>query len=265
MSSFKKIFNHVLSSGRVSSPRGQKTLEVENALCTFLPYERFATFPSRKLSLAYIKTELLWYLKGDMYDLSICDHAKIWREMVTDEGKLNSNYGYAVFTRCGIDYVAECLKKDKDSRRAMISIMGRSHLYEGCRDVPCTVSMGFRIRDNVLRTTVHMRSTDLIFGMGNDIPFFSFVAECLLVYLLGTYPDLELGDLVLFSESLHVYERHFEMLAKLVNEEPEPVWCPRLHSADEIKLLRAGQALPSDKHQFSGWLLAKDQKKEKAP
>lgn len=264
MSSFKKIFQHVLAKGRLVYPRGQKTLEVENALCVFLPYERFAAFPSRKLSLNYIKEEFCWYLRGDMYDLSISEKAAIWKTMITD-GKLNSNYGYSIFTRCGIDFVASCLKKDKDSRRAMISILGRSHLFDENKDVPCTVSMGFRIRDNLLKCCVHMRSTDVIFGMGNDIPFFSFVQEAVLTYLKPAYPNLELGELTLFSESLHCYERHFEMLGKLVDEETLAVSCPQLSGVEELGYLRNGLKADAEKFPFGQWLYDKSPKKEKTP
>ena len=71
MSAFCQLFQHLKRCGSVTSPRGQKTLELENHLAVFAPYERFANFPSRKLSLSYIKDEVRWYLRGDSADLSI--------------------------------------------------------------------------------------------------------------------------------------------------------------------------------------------------
>jgi thymidylate synthase len=265
MNTFKAMYQRLKDHGKFVSPRGQKTLEIENALTVFEPYERFANFPSRKLNLNYIKDEILWYLRGDLYDLSICDKAKIWKDCVTD-GKLNSNYGHAIFKQKQLDYVVECLKKDPDSRRAVIVILAQSHLYLENKDVPCTISLNFRLRDSKLSCTVHMRSSDAIFGYSNDVPFFSFIQECVLVYLNARLEkELELGSLTIFSESLHIYERHFEMLEKLVHEYVEPVNCPRLSSYAEIDFLRLGHHfLQSTDSTFTQWLYARDAKPEKA-
>lgn len=255
-----------MANGQIISPRGQKTLEIENALCTFKPYERFANFPSRKLSLNYIKYELLWYLKGNPNDLSICEKAKIWADMVTD-GRLNSNYGYYIF-RCGqLDYVTGCLTVDPASRRAVISILGSQHLYAENKDVPCTVFMAFKIRDKKLTCSVTMRSTDAIFGLTNDIPFFSVVQEMVFSYLREDPRCLveEMGNLTLFTNSLHVYERHFSMLETIVAEESAIVNCPRIIDSQEVDDLRAG-ITPGQKNlmPFSQWLLVRDEKKEKS-
>ena len=239
MSGFSNIFHDLKSSGSIVSPRGQRTLELTDYLARFKPYERFANFPSRKLSLPYIKQEFRWYLKGDPHDLSICEKAKLWQSMVTAEGTLNSNYGAYIFRGGMLDYVVDRLQADVDSRRALIGIMNNTHLNAANTDVPCTVSLGFRIRENVLQTTVHMRSADAIYGMGNDVPFFSLVQEMVLTLLNNDREEpLTLGPLSLFMESCHVYERHWPMLDRLLTESVEPVECPRLRDSDEIRGLR---------------------------
>lgn len=234
---FRQIYLDLLESGAEVAPRGQRTRELLNYAYTLEPGDRFAAFPSRKLSLPYIKKELAWYLRGDTYDLSICKHAKIWEQCVTG-GQLHSNYGYYLFTKRGIDYAVDCLRKDPDSRRAVVPILGHQHLFLENRDVPCTVSLGFRVRDGEVLCTVHMRSQDAIYGMGNDVPFFSLVQEMVSVYL-----GLPMGTLTVFVESFHVYERHFELLDKLALDPTEtqlPIQVPRLEDKYEIEMLRAG-------------------------
>jgi len=263
MSTFNGMYHRIKKHGKIISPRGQKTLEIENAVTVFQPYERFANFPSRKLSLNYVREELLWYLKGDREDLSICDSAKLWREMITD-GKINSNYGHAIFRQKQLDYAVDCLTKDPDSRRALIVILDREHLYPENKDVPCTVSLSFRIRDDKLCATAHMRSADAIYGTGNDIPFFSFVQECVLTYLNSRFTvPFGMGTLTLFAESLHVYEKHWQMLEKLLVESPAPVDCPKLSGVREIEYLRHGGTLQgADPHyKFTGWLYTRETKK----
>lgn len=255
MSSFNSIFRKILKEGKIVSPRGQKTLELQNETCHFFPYERFANFPSRKLSLNYIRKELCWYLKGDPKDLSIAVRAKLWYDMVTN-GALNSNYGKYIFVDKQIDYVVECLSRDKDSRRALINIMGKEHLFLENKDVPCTVSLGFTIRNLELRCCVHMRSTDAIYGMSNDIPFFSFIHECVYVYLQAKelWP-LKMGSLTLFSESLHVYQKHWDMLKALVKEKNENVICPLLSGPQEIDKLRSLDFSLNPHMPFTTWLM----------
>lgn len=259
VTTFKEIYHDLLTKGKESSPRGQKTIELENYQFTLPAYERFTNFPSRKMSLDYIKWELQWYLKGDRYDLSIKDKAKIWETAITD-GQINSNYGHYIFKQKGIDYVVECLVKDPDSRRALITILGQEHLYMKNNDVPCTVSLGFRIRNNRLNCSVHMRSNDAIFGMTNDVPFFSFIHECVHVMLLESsrYAGrLEMGTLTQFAESFHVYERHYDMIKTLIDEDVVPIECPRLQSAEELGMLRNGDHHDASlMYPFSQWLMS---------
>ncbi len=152
----------------------------------------------------------------------------------------------------------------------MIVILNQEHLYLENKDVPCTLSLSFRIRERSshypkqLDCTVHMRSSDAIFGYGNDIPFFSLVQEFVLVYLnQGLGEKYEMGTLTVFSESLHVYEKHFGMLEKLIQESTTPVHCPRITEAVEISYLRADHRDKIDQYEFSKWLNARDPKLEK--
>jgi thymidylate synthase len=61
----------------------------------------------------------------------------------------------------------------------------------------------------------NMRSTDLIFGLANDVPAFTFMQE-MMAFELG----LELGAYIHVSNSLHIYERHFEMCEKILEGFP---------------------------------------------
>lgn len=240
ITSFRKIYEDLNNTGLPSRPRGQLTIELLDYQYTLAPFDRFPAFPSRKLNLDYIKAETLWYLKGDLEDLSICDHAKIWADCVT-YGKLHSNYGYYIFKEGGIDYVVDCLTHDKDSRRAVITILADDHLFLQNKDVPCTSLLAFHIRGTFLHCSVHMRSQDAVFGMGNDVPFFSIVQEMVLKYLQRVYPDLQMGTLTVKVDSFHAYERHFDLLDKLVKEEQIYVEAPRISSASEVDDMRAGK------------------------
>ena len=121
---------------------------------------------------------------------------------------MHSNYGYYLFTKAGLGFVVNELTRDKDSRRALVSIFNsHQHLFSDNNDVPCTATLGFRIRDGALNMTVHMRSQDAIYGLGNDLPFFNLCWEIVAIAL-----NIPQGRYHHFVESFHVYERHFNML-----------------------------------------------------
>lgn len=258
---FKSIFSD-LAIAKTVSPRGQRVKEIENYVYHVLPYVRFCSFKSRNYKVSYTKKEFLWYLRGDAFDTSICDHASMWKSLVNSDGSINSNYGQYIFssvtTPSQFDVALNTLRKDKDSRRASIVILNRQHLNMITNDVPCTYALNFRIRDNALNMTVHMRSQDAIFGMGNDLPIFSFVQEMMLESLKETYPDLTMGIYTHFADSFHVYEKHFNMIDQIVNKNDEfdEIECPRISGSEEVKFLRKLDFtdVPSE-YKFTKWLL----------
>ena len=245
---YTKIYRDLNVRGKERSPRGMLTKELENYHVDFLPNHKFINFESRKLNINYIKKEIQWYFKGDLEDLSICDEAAIWKKCVTN-GKLNSNYGYYLFTKAGLGFVVNELTRDNDSRRALVSIFNsHKHLFADNNDVPCTATLGFRIRDGVLNMTVHMRSQDAIYGLGNDLPFFNLCWEIVSVVL-----NIPQGKYHHFVESFHVYERHFDMLDTILHEDKfYEIQRPIVALTDAKQLLNA--IYPTQGSDFMRWL-----------
>lgn len=267
---FLKTYQDVKANGTLCSPRGQKVLEIEHYTYQLPPNCRFTTFWDRNLNMDYVREEFMWYLNADRYDLSICDHAKMWKNFIAEDsigGYLNSNYGWYIFGphHPGISYVLEELKNDKDSRRASIAIFGSDvrHTLKTAKDVPCTYSLNFRIRNNKLNMSVHMRSQDAIFGMSNDAPCFSMVQEIVFTRLKGeSYPDLELGTYTHTADSFHVYERHFNMLEQLCSPSVQysEVEVPRMTHEESVILSNCYQRIDNLKeiekgtNPFIDWL-----------
>jgi thymidylate synthase len=269
---FRHIYTDLIEKGKRTSPRGQKSIEIENYTYNLPPYVRFTNFESRKFNLNYIKTEFLWYLRGDKFDTSIINHAKMWGNLINSDGSINSNYGQYVFRDVPIsqfDNVVNQLKKDKDSRRASIMILSKDHLLSDTNDVPCTYAINFRIRKNALNMSVRMRSQDLFWGMANDAPAFSFVHEIMLNILREFYPDLEYGNYHHSADSAHVYERHFNLLEKITGLNIEfkdkisgqldaytEILCPKISGYEEAKnLIKCRFDDVPENHLFTKWLL----------
>lgn len=235
---FLKIYKDLHTKGKLISPRGKLVKEIENYTYVLPPFVRFANFTSRKLNVNYLKKEFQWYLKGDKFDDSIIKHASMWKSVMNPDGSFNSNYGQYFFGKeQQFDVITNILKEDKDSRRASILLLTKEHLSSKT-DVPCTYSLNFRIRNDMLNMSVHMRSQDVIFGMGNDAPIFSFIHEMLLNSLREFYPNLKYGTYHHIADSFHVYSNHFEMLESMLSDSYVEVNCPKISGPEEVKFLR---------------------------
>jgi thymidylate synthase len=169
----------------------------------------------------------------------------MWSSLVNDDGSINSNYGQYIFAKkpsqkmSQFENVIKGLTEDKDSRRASITILSRDHLLSNTKDLPCTYSLNFRIRDDKLNMSVHMRSQDAVFGMGNDAPCFSFIHEMIYGALTAIYQDLVMGEYYHVVDSFHVYERHFEVMEKIATGDKYlPITCPEITGSKEVKFLR---------------------------
>ena len=174
----------------------------------------------------YVKAELDWYKS---MDLSIIGHEGIesnptWQSCCTKDEKkeINSNYGWCVFSEengSQYDNCLEVLKKDKTTRNAII-VYNRPSIYkdykrDGMHDMICTMYSHFFIRNNKLMMVHNMRSNDIRYGfICSDLAWNCFVYQNLYEDLKETYPDLEVGQIIWTSDSMHLYSRHFEALEK---------------------------------------------------
>jgi thymidylate synthase len=217
-SPFLHAYRDIVARGKLVKPRGEAILEIENATLVFEPHDSIvSSFKDRNLKLQYCKQEFLWYLRGDRFDDEIEKYSSAWAKIRQKDGGYNSNYGQYMFGDSGqFVYVVETLLRDRDSRRACMVLLNAYHLYHENTDTVCTYSLSFRIRENKLNMTVNMRSNDVIFGTTNDVFCFGLIHRMVLCYLqMAAYPFLELGNYAHRVDSLHVYERHWEMIGRL--------------------------------------------------
>lgn len=193
----------------------QKTIEIMNA--SFIADEPYIFKQPNK---EYIEKEILWYLS---MSLNIKDFPggapKIWHEVASKQGYINSNYGWCIFSEQNfkqLDHVITELKENPNSRRA-IMIYTRPSMWldynkNGMSDFICTNNVQYLIRDNKIHSLVYMRSNDAIFGYRNDFAWQKYVLT-ILVNQLQIAP----GTIYWNVGSLHIYERHFHEIEKFIS------------------------------------------------
>lgn len=169
----------------------------------------------------YIERELAWYKSQSLYVEDIPGQTPaIWKHVADKNGKINSNYGYLIWSEENgrqYDNVLDELRKNPNSRRAVMiynrPTMHSDYCTDGMSDFICTYANDFLIRDGKLISHYLMRSNDAVFGANNDFAWARYVQTELAKDL-----NVEMGDLIWTASSLHVYERHFQFIDKLIEE-----------------------------------------------
>jgi thymidylate synthase len=194
-------------------------------------------FEDRKLNVRYAIEEFLWYCRADRFDASIEQHATAWKKLSQPDGSFFSNYGHYIFAKVNGDgvnmfeFAAQQLLRNPGSRRAAIPLLETKHCFHDNVDMVCTFAIQFFIRDNRLDMIVNMRSNDAVWGLTNDAFCFSMIHRLMHVVLRDgffdkgeeqatcgvAYPNLRLGAYHHIANTLHVYERHYEMAQKIVD------------------------------------------------
>lgn len=217
---FLSVYDFVYYNGKILAPRGEKIKEIENAQFELdMSDSPCTSFRSRKFSLDYAKAEFVWYLRGDRFDTYIEQYASSWPKLKQSDGSYFSNYGYYLFGQGQVEWAIDQLVKDIDTRRASCVLLDRTHLFDSNNDVVCTYGMNFRIRENKLNMSVSMRSNDLIWGTTNDVFAFSMIYNIVYAYLRFTkYPALQRGVYTHKVDSLHIYEKHWDMVKNILRD-----------------------------------------------
>lgn len=215
-----ELFSTTMGEGYRTAPRGEEIREILNPVITLDPHYPFQLWPARRYNIEYFKAEMRWKLGASRMDDSIKKHAKMWENVQNPDGSFNSNYGQFWFgDQMGLMKAVFELIRDRDSRRACIPMLTNAHLTPETRDTVCTESVTLHIRDNLLHMSVHMRSSDQIFGLGTDVPTFSVLLLLAHGLLHDKYPEVGVGNLTIVAASSHIYSRHFKMVEEILNRE----------------------------------------------
>lgn len=200
----------------------------------------------------YQTNELEWFISQSRNVEDLKSFAgfipKIWNEIADNNSIINSNYGWCCLSEengSQFENAMKHLEKDKNSRRAIMIYNRPSMHKDWSQDRPyecdgnifpvneyswhnfnrevyksikgdfmCSQNNHFIIRDNKLIMTVHMRSLDAVYGYNADYIWFDWIFNKALQYLKKTYEDLERGEMVIYADSVHVYEKHYDDLKK---------------------------------------------------
>lgn len=204
---------------------GNKTVELLNHQLYFNDLDSILNIDDIfKTKPSYIDKELQWYLSMNPNGEDIAKHAQIWSTTSDKRGMTNSNYGYLIFSpqNCyQFDNVKKRIIDNPSTRKALMYYSNPNMHYTGGNDHVCTTNVAYYVRDSKLHCTVNMRSNDIVYGLiGADLNWQIFVLNKLRneILLESNIEKLELGTITWNAVSLHIYERHFDKLTKLIKQ-----------------------------------------------
>lgn len=161
--------------------------------------------------------ELCWYLSGSNSGEPVVFYMPKYADEREEDGTIHGGYGPRLFGQdenAQIWNVIALLKENSTSRRAVAQIFDRSdHRSPRFKDIPCTCTMQFLLRDGLLHMVVSMRSNDAFVGLPHDVFAFTMLQE-----MVARSLNAEPGRYVHNVGSLHLYDQHEESVGVYLGE-----------------------------------------------
>lgn len=195
------------------------------------PMERVINSAERNANHFYHLMEMVWMMAGErdvrwlsQFNkgvLNYCDKGEThwhgaygyrWRnhfKTAWDNPRINQ-----------IKNVVNLLRKDPNTRRAVIGMWDPAIDLEPHNDLPCNTHIYFRNIDGKLDMTVCNRSNDLIWGMlGANVVHMTYLQE-----LVAWGAGLQMGHYHVFTNNLHVYRDREDFQRIWDNPEQEDIY-----------------------------------------
>lgn len=206
-----RVFDAILSDGEHITPSKGRAAELRGVLLEITdPRARLSRTETRGKPFSCLG-ELCWYLAGSN-DVEFISYYIPDYHRFADENVIFGAYGPRLFDWNGLNQVANVtnlLKAKGDSRQAVIQIFDARDIVEKPKsgqqhkDIPCTCTLQFLLRNEKLHMFTSMRSNDAYLGMPHDIFAFTMLQE-----IVATSLSVELGTYKHAIGSVHIYDDH---------------------------------------------------------
>lgn len=190
------------------------------------PRNRIVWNKAREMNYEFAMKFFIWMLNADTdfsYVSGSNKNAVNFIDKPKDDSKaMPTNFSTAYGPRIAkqLPYILEELKRDKESRRAVIHVLNEGDLdmlgTDTKEEYPCTDSFTFLIRDNKFHMYTHMRSNNMVLTICYDMYNMTMFHEFMYKAMKLTYPELELGTYHHNIASAHYFDREQELVNKVL-------------------------------------------------
>lgn len=181
-------------------------------------------FPIPTLRNTAIKTgikEILWIYQKQTSSLSVAREMGInwWEEWNIGNDTIGQRYGQTINKYDLMNQLLDGLVNDPFGRRHIINMFQYEDLQSTKGLFPCAYETLWSVRkvgeDKVLDMTLIQRSNDFIVaGFINKIQYTA------LLMMVAGHCGYKVGKFCHLVQNLHIYDRHFDASAELLNKEP---------------------------------------------
>ena len=203
---YDTVVPYILSHGVNEQSRNGQVLVMPEpvAICYEKPKERVLFDANRDANPFFHLMEAIWMLAGEKAAAWPVKFNKQMAEYANDDGEYDGAYGYRWRRHFGFDqikYVADLLRKDPTTRRAVIGMYDPRTEDAGSKDIPCNSHIYFMVRSGKLDMTVLNRSNDAVWGaFGANAVHFSVLLE-----VVAALAGLPIGRYWQITNNLHIY------------------------------------------------------------
>lgn len=198
-----QLLDRINRYGEPHAPRDIPTREILGQQTVIDMRYPIVTVPERKIGYKFMAAEAAWILSGDDRVSTISPFSRNISNFSDNGETFFGAYGPKIVDQ--LAYVVKTLEQDPDSRQAVLNIWRENPAKS--KDIPCSISIQFLIRNNRLHCQYTMRSSDAWLGWVYDVFNFSMLSGVVLLGLSERFPQLELGFLTLTAGSQHLYDR----------------------------------------------------------
>lgn len=256
----KKVFKEILDNGTDAEPTKGKTKELSGVLLKLTnPLGRLSRTEGKGTIFSCLG-ELLWYLSGSNQLDQIRYYIQDYHKYSDDGETVFGAYGPKLFGADGqIPAVIEALQERYSTRKAVVQLFSSSDIKAPHKDIPCTCTLQFLVREGKLSLYTSMRSNDAFKGLPHDIFAFTMLQE-----LAARKLGLPMGEYGHYVTSLHLYMDDLEKVKLFQNEGwQEKVYMTSMPEGDQtnnvLRLLKHERELRllnkivSDRHSDDYW------------
>jgi len=245
MHSYDEALIEILNNGvsKTNKRTGIKTISVSGMLCKYqLNTEYFPIVTKRKMFPKSVFAELLWFISGSTNNNDLkklgCNFWTPWVSKEFEEkhnfpeGSFGPVYGFqlrhfggeysegSAYGQGGFDqlqYVLDCIKEDKSSRRIMWTLWNPKDLSK-MRLPPCHNQVQILIDDDdMLSLVLYQRSCDFPVGIPANIQFYSAMA-IMIAQQTGCKPK----EFIHMTADSHIYENQIDAVKQYLSRKEYP-------------------------------------------
>ena len=206
-------------------------------VCRYDVSKEFPLLTLRRQAFKNMVKELLWIWQKKSNNINELD-AHIWDAWADESGSIGKAYGYQLGKKYvfpeglsdQVDHLIYDLKHNNQSRRMITNIYNFEDLHE-MHLYPCAYETIWDVSDGKLNMTLIQRSGDMLAAAAPG--GWNCCQYIILMRMIAQVTNLIPGEFVHIVNNLHIYDRHVELVKKIINNPIYPA--PKLWINPDIK------------------------------